>query len=133
MNTDESRTALMDWISDRRKNRLAFGTFDCCTLCADYLTAMHGKPDLMAEFRETYQSHAGAMATLDKHGGMKRLVEERLGEMQPMSACEAGAIVYGDFGEGPALGICCGHNIAAVGVRGLVFMPLSRGKGCWPL
>lgn len=133
MNTDAERADLMHWIAERRKRTLRFGAFDCCTMCADYLIDLHGKDDLMHGLRGTYSDRAQALAVLSSHDGMRTMVEDRLGPMQPMVHCEAGAIVFGDFGEGDALGICCGHNIAAVGVRGLVFMPLTRGQGCWPL
>jgi len=87
----------------------------------------------MASLRGSYTNRNEAMAVLSKNGGMQKMVENRLGPMQSMMHCEVGAIVFGDFGEGDALGICAGHNIAAVSIRGLVFYPFSTGKGCWPL
>lgn len=133
MKSDSERAELMRWIAERRKRPLSLGSFDCCTLCADYLMDLHGKDDLMHGLRGTYADRAEALAVLSSHQGMRTMVEDRLGPMQPMTRCEAGAIVFGDFGAGDALGICCGHNIAAVSVHGLVFMSLSRGTGCWPL
>lgn len=128
---DKDRAALMAWIAERRRRPLAFGRFDCATLCADYLMQFHGMEDPMADLRGSYATHEEAMALVDGAGGMKGLIEQRLGAALPMARCEAGAIVYGEFGDGPALGICAGHNVACVGARGLTFHPLSRGEGCW--
>lgn len=128
---DSFRAALYEWIAERRARPLAFGAFDCCTLCEDYLGELAGRPGLMGALRGSYTSHAEAMAIIRRGGGLEKLVSARLGPMQPMARCEAGWIVTGDFGNGPALGICCGHNVAAVGERGLVFAALSRCEGCW--
>lgn len=128
---DAFRAALCEWIAERRRQPLAFGRFDCCTLCSDYLMHFHGGQDPMEGLRGTYATHDEAMAVLKKRGGLRKMVTKRLGKMRPMARCEAGAIVYGDFGHGPALGICVGHGIAAVGAAGLINVALSHGNGCW--
>ena len=133
MMNDADRAALMDWITARRNRAHVYGTFDCCTLCADYLVELRGMKDPMKGLRGTYDSRAGAQTVMKKGGGLKKIARARLGVMHPMAEAECGSIVYGDYGDGPALGICTGFNIAAAGEKGLVFSPLSRGEGCWTL
>lgn len=130
---DKARSKLADWLAESRARPLDFGRFDCCTLCADYLMRFHGFDDPMSSFRGQYSSHREAMSAIKKAGGLKKIAESVLGEMQPMNECRWGAIVLGDYGDGPSLGICAGHNIQCVSARGLVAMPLSRGEGCWPV
>lgn len=128
---DAVRARLQEWLAERRGRALAFGTFDCATLAADYLAEFHGRTDALGELRGAYRTHAEAMALIERGGGIENCVRARLGAMQPMARCECGWIVVGDFGDGPAIGICAGHNVACVGVRGLTFHALGQGSGCW--
>lgn len=128
---DRDRIHFWRWLDERAEQPLVFGQFDCCTLAADYLRDLHGRVDAMSGYRGSYNDVDGAKAIITAGGGMRALVEDFLGPIQSPSLLQCGWIVLGRFGDGEALGLCTGHNVAVPTERRLGYFPLGRAIGGW--
>lgn len=121
------------FIEEVREEPLKWGVHDCCIMCAAAAMDLFGHKDLMKQWRGKYSSKEEAIRIMAKAGGLQKLIEKVLGPMLPPEKLRIGDIAFGDFGDGDSVALCTGHNVAAVGRRGLVFAKLGVVKGCWRL
>lgn len=110
----------------------AWGEADCCTFAARIVLAMTGH-DLLATFRGRYHTCRGALRFVQEGGGLVKLISDRLGDPLPsVSLAQRGDIVLATtVGGEQTVGICAGARIAAQGLQGVVFLPLSAGSTAW--
>ena len=106
-----------------------WGTNDCCMFavgCVQVITGVdHGK-----EYRG-YKTALGASRRIEKAGGIDAIATAALGAPKPLKQAQRGDVVLFKNGEDTALGISVGDKIAAVGEKGIIFLPFSEGLQAW--
>lgn len=122
--------SLQAFLADHADDPFVWGQTDCCMFVANWVEALTGK-DYAEPYRGKYSDQIGAMRILAEHGGMVKFIESMLGDVQPPLTARRGDIVWGDYEEGPAVGIMAGHAAAYVCDNGIAMKPLETIKGCW--
>ena len=117
-------------IRSRRSSPFVWGQHDCCLFAADCALAITGI-DFAAGFRGKYRSAKGASRLIDAHGGFTAMITELLGAEIPVNAAMRGDVLMLEQDGHPALAVCYGADVVAVGVSGLVFRPLSDAVTAW--
>ncbi len=95
----------------------AWGVNDCCLYVARTLDAMTGS-DLESRILAEYHDEASARALIARHGSLAAAVTHFLGEPQDVRATR-GDVVEIDHDGDPAVGICFGADVYAMGPGGL--------------
>jgi len=70
--------SLAEYLAASARTPFAWGSADCCTFAADWVTARTGR-DPMAQLRGRYRSRLGAARLIRRGGGLVRLWVEALG------------------------------------------------------
>lgn len=114
-------------------HRFRWGSHDCCQFAAKIRKARTGK-DPRGLFPR-YRTRAEASALLEKHGGMRGLLERGLGTPVHPSQAKEWDIVLVDFGRGqgeqPA--VCRGVFSYAPGMRNLQKVETLKATAAWVL
>lgn len=108
----------------------AWGTHDCCTFAADCVLAMTGT-DQMAGYRGGYKTAVGAARKLAKAGGMVAAISAELGEPIAPALAQRGDVVCFSSPLGDTCGVCMGSTVAAAGMAGVVFTPMTLAYKAW--
>ena len=113
-----------------RKRPFVWGQSDCVHFACDVLTAVSGRNWNGLELGN-YNTRAAARSELQRLGfsDLTSAVTALLGAAQ--TTPQRGDLVAVSTSRGPALGVCLGSCLAALGPKGLVFLPLSRTVSCW--
>jgi len=103
-----------------RSTGFVWGTSDCLLSIGDYIAARDGLWNVADGFRGTYDSEAGALAHIERYGGVAGIID--LCGLQPLSPADArrGDVVILDTGEASVGALCTGPGIAARLERGAV-------------
>jgi hypothetical protein len=117
---------------DEAKDRpFEYGVHDCVTLTAQVLDAMLEEPRFVALVRGTYSTERDAQRLI-AGDGLQELVTRELGPSVPRNLARQGDVCLADLERGPAVGICCGPNIAFAGLTGgLVYRELDAAIVSW--
>jgi hypothetical protein len=105
-----------------------WGTNDCCLFAANGVLAMTGI-DYAQPYRG-YKTAKGALGKL-KGIGVEGVATKAWGEPIPVELAHRGDPVLLDSGEGLALGLCIGHKIAAIGPKGVLYLPMAVAIKAW--
>lgn len=117
--------ALFDYLESVKDKPHVWGQHDCCLFAADCVREMTGV-DLAASYRSTYDSAQTAMAALSALGMTKReLATQMLGHEKPAGFAQRGDVVYCEFEQGGAFGICTGTQCVFLTQEGLQNIPTS--------
>jgi hypothetical protein len=121
---------LADVVRQWRKQPFVWGQSDCVHFACAVLTAVSGRDWTVLDLG-SYRSRRAAMDELQRLGfsDLTDAVTALLGPAQKNP--QRGDLVSIATTQGPALGVCLGPCLAAMGPRGLVFLPLSRTVLCW--
>ncbi len=126
---------LAAFIAAARRRVFAWGKWDCCLFCADWVREATGF-DPAAEYRGRYRSKRGAYALLKRLAGgdVDAAWTRACGEpmANPLFAV-AGDICMVETDLGLTLGICLGAEIAHVSESGLAFLPITAAEKAWRL
>jgi hypothetical protein len=104
-----------------------WGENDCCIFVARCVDAMTGS-DLVHQLQNIYWDEDGAQAVIG--GDLSAAVSAFLGQPSELRAMR-GDVVMVDGGDGFALGICLGQEIAGVGPDGLRLLPRGEILKVW--
>lgn len=120
-------------IEERRRAPFRWGSQDCCCFAADAVLALTDR-DPMGQHRGQYADEAGADALMGENG-LEALVAEMLAEFGAQD-CPAGFAQRGDValvlaGNALTLGVVLDQVVAAPGLRGLEFVPVSAIQRAW--
>lgn len=122
-------------IDRARQQSFEWGSHNCGFFVADVVLAMTGV-DPGAEYRGRYKTRRGAYAVVKRvtGGGMLELAMRAFGEPRkaPLLA-QRGDVVLVETELGDTLGIVLGAKIAATGLSGLEFLPISEAKVAWAI
>ena len=132
---------LPDWperlaalVEARRNTPFAWGSHDCGLFAADAVLACTGV-DPAAALRGTYADEAGATAALGPVEGLdgvvRRMEDARGTALCPPALAQRGDTALVQIGNTLAMGVVLGDLVAAPGVDGLVFVPLSAARRVW--
>jgi hypothetical protein len=123
--------ALYAQINDFNSKTFEWGTHDCCTFAAGCVLAVTGV-DKMASYRGGYSTKQGATKKLNRAGGMEAALTKELGEpLQNILLAQRGDVVCFTSTLGDTAGICIGSQIAAAGLEGVVYAPMSQAFKAW--
>jgi hypothetical protein len=122
--------ALHQQIAKFNDKPFAWGTHDCCTFAADCVLAMTGI-DHLADHRGGYKSAIGAARRLEKVGGIEAGMTTLLGAPIDPKFAQRGDVVCFTSPLGDTAGVCMGSNIAAPGLDGMAFTPMSEAFKAW--
>jgi len=118
---------VMQWLSERSRNRRAPGKWDCCTLPGDW-TIARGFADPMARWRGAYSTEEEAAEIITDAGGLLHLFEcgyETIGIPHRIGETLPGDIGLLDIGGMEAGSIFTGQRWAFVGERGVGFASID--------
>lgn len=102
-----------------RRHPFVWGAADCLLSIGDYIAARGGH-DVSALFRGTYDSEAGAMAHIERYGGVEGLIDlTGLVRIDPADA-KRGDVMVLDTGDVMVGALCTGSGVAARVDRGVV-------------
>ena len=135
------RPRLPDWperlaafVEARRALPFAWGTNDCCMFIGDAMLALTGV-DRAAPWRGAYSSEAGAQRFIDGAGGLLHLVRQAhamvgAAEIDPEFA-QRGDTALITLRNMPSVGVVLDGVVAAPGLRGLEFVPVTLATHAW--
>lgn len=113
-----------------------WGAHDCALFVADVILAMTGT-DVADDFRGKYKTTKGAarIMKLFAGGGLPEFAD-KIAVVNGFKSCHPNFAQRGDVVEvktddGPALGICIGERIAAVGPDGMTLWPINKATRAW--
>lgn len=130
---------LAEFIEARRNMPFTFGTNDCCTFAAAAVKALTGV-DYRHQLIETFGAYgtlAEAARRKEQTGGLEALATSILRDPIPVAFAGRGDIVLADAPDAVGdvdlrhLGVCLGTHVAAPGLKGLVFVPMSLAVKAW--
>lgn len=118
---------LAEFIESRRLTPFVRGVSDCTMFAADAIKAMTGV-DPAEQYRGTYSDTKGALRLIQGAGGIANLVP-----FAPIAVVMAGRgdLVMIETEEGESLAMHLGRVIAAQGIDGIEFIPVSRALAAW--
>lgn len=132
--------ALDAFIQQRMYRPFGWGTHDCCTCAADWVSQVRGV-DPMADLqpltyalRTSSGNRAAVLAArwLQEQGGLLRVVSQRMGDPLPGPLAQVGDVALVAHGEDrQSMGVCVGQYVAAPGDEGMQLVPLSAALACW--
>lgn len=125
-------TRLADFVEARRERAFCWGESDCALFVCDAIEAMTGI-DPGGRWRGLYSSEKGARRVLRDNGGVVGIATLALGEPGSPAIAGRGDVVLIETPGGEALAICIGVQIAAQGVGGIEFLPISAAKSAWKI
>lgn len=123
-------TRLANFVEARRERAFCWGGSDCALFVCDAIEAMTGT-DPGGRWRGLYSSEKGARRVLRDNGGVRGIATLVLGEPCSPAIAGRGDVVLIETPGGEALAICIGVQIAAQGVEGIEFLPISAAKAAW--
>lgn len=109
-------------------SRLVYGETDCLQLCAAAVAAQCGC-DHRLQFPE-YHSKDEAEEILKAHGGLRSLIEGKLGAGLPGHMAQRGDIVLLRIG-GDCAGVCLGSTAVTISPLGSISARRSHFLWCW--
>ena len=126
------QSRLADYLVAQQHAEFDWGTNDCCLFACNCVQVMTGI-DPGAPYRNSYKTKIGAQRALKRLGGgsIETAFNQVFGPIKPRLNAGRGDIVLVNTELGPAAGILCGGAVWAVGLFGLVALPLSSIVGCW--
>lgn len=107
-----------------------WGAHDCCTFAADAVFCITGI-DRMASYRGGYKTAAGAARKLRAAGGLEAAITAELGDPIPLLMAQRGDVVCFTSPLGDTAGVCMGTSIAAAGLAGITYTPISQAFKAW--
>lgn len=114
----------------------AWGTHDCCMMASNIALAITGR-DPAAPWRGTYDTEQGAEAVIVAGGGLDEVVA---GAMHAFGSpeCPPAFARRGDFAivtvdNMLTLGVVVDDRVAAPGLRGARYVPLSTALRAWAI
>ena len=117
-------------IEAARNRPFVWGEHDCC-LWAAYCVRLLTGVDHAAVWRGYYTDARGGLKLLAKSGGVEALATAALGAPIAAKQAQRGDVVLVKAGRRTALGVCVGPTVAAPGVDGLLFVPMSQWIKAW--
>lgn len=108
----------------------AWGTNDCCTLCADAIQAMTGV-DVMATLRGRYATAFEALGLMQSLGGLQAAVTDLLGEPCSPALCTVGDVLLLQNEDRDILALCNGGTALVAGQNGLVSVADPHIVAAW--
>jgi hypothetical protein len=123
---------LLTFLELQKTQPFVWGQNDCCLFACDCVLVMTGI-DPGKKYRGKYSAELGAKKALKRYGGgtIESAFNQVFGPIKPRLNTGRGDLVLIDTDQGHAVGVMCGGSIWAVGVTGLVNLPLSSVIGCW--
>ncbi len=124
------------FIDARRDVPFAWGSQDCATVAADWVLERTGR-DPLADLRGTGTRPLARMRPVQRAGGFVQAGTERLGPALHGAFARRGDVVLVRTGHRGqrcahrAFGVCVGSHVAAPGLHGLVFLPLTDVEAAW--
>ena len=117
-------------VHERWNMPFAWGSNDCCTFAADWVTLATGS-DPMLDLRGL-NSALEAHRKLDELGGMLAAVDSRMGAHVSGLMAQAGDVVMVTLDNAnAAMAVCLGPWLCAPGEAGLVMLPITRAEVAW--
>jgi hypothetical protein len=127
---------LLRFLTAARGRGFAYGQWDCCLFCAEWVLASGGV-DPAAEYRgRLRKSKRGAYALMRRVSGgdVDAAWTRACGAPMPNPLfARAGDICMVETDQGRTLGICVGAQIAHLAPEGLAFLPITAAEKAWPL
>lgn len=108
-----------------------YGTFNCGLFAAECIDAMVEDSGRVKELRAWFSDEASALAFVADHGSIEAAVTARLGEPKSWAHARRGDVCLMPTQDGPGLGICVGHLVAMMMVRGLGHVKLDLATAVW--
>ena len=127
---------LAEVVRAARGRPFQWGRHDCALFAFDCVAAMTGV-DHTARYRGRYRTAKGAYRALARIGGVRTLddlataLTKRPALAEGPRAARRGDLVIHDTDDGPALGVCLGARLVAVGPGGLAYRPMSAVTRAW--
>lgn len=113
-----------------------YGQLDCCLFVCDIIRDMSGV-DLAANWRGKYKGQLGAFRLIRDAGGFDQLMSQAFGPVKPIWSVKKGdpvllhpACLEND-GITAGLGIFDGDRIVALSGCGIIYLPVTAGRGCF--
>jgi hypothetical protein len=129
-NTDEWWAALDGYVQSRQDKPFGWGTQDCCTFAADWVTLATGT-DPMVDLRGL-DSALAAHRKLDELGGMLAAVDARMGDHIPGLMAQAGDVAMVTLESGAkAMALCLGAWLCIPADSGLMTLPITSAEAAW--
>lgn len=131
----DHRARLFAVVAKYENKTFEYGSADCALFGADVVEAMTGI-DPAADYRGHYKTALGGLRAIRKAGYNDQADWLRAHgvEVSPPMAQVGDLVVIatGEDGEtGYSIGVCGGSFILAMGLRGLVRLPLAYASECW--
>jgi hypothetical protein len=117
--------SLADYITAKRGEPFAWGSNDCCCFISGAVEAMTGV-DPMAEYRGTYDSEAGALAILERDGGLEAIMDSKF-PVVAVGMARRGDIAFHDG----SVGIVAGNFAWFASDDGLTRVSRSEWAKAW--
>jgi len=114
------------FLASRATMPFAWGSHDCVTFAAAWLTAL-GQEMILP----TWRTETEADALLDERGGLQLAVQDILGLPSDPAFLGRGDIALTWVGEDTPLGICTGSRVALAGPDRLIFVPRRLMRVGW--
>lgn len=131
MRRNDWHTRLAEFARERSSMPFEWGRNDCCLFTVDAVLALTGV-DHGAAFRG-YDSALGAERLLKRHGGVRDLATDALGEpVAPAFAAVGDAVLILNEGR-ELLAVCNGTTALAAGADGMVTMDMSDALAAWKI
>jgi hypothetical protein len=126
------QSLLADHLFAQMAKPFEWGINDCCLFACDCVHVMTGQ-DPGTAYRNKYTTELGARRTLKRVGGgsIETAFNQVFGPLKPRLNAGRGDLALINTDLGPAVGIVCGGSVWAVGLDGLVPLPLKDIIGCW--
>ncbi len=108
----------------------AWGEHDCCLFAANVVRELTGV-DHAVDLRGAYTTAQEAAEVLKKHGGVRKIASDALGNEIPALTAQRGDVVLIDGPHGDTLAICIGDKCVAPGVDCLQPISLASAISAW--
>jgi len=110
---------------------LRYGRYDCALMAGGAVLAMTGR-DNFSQFGP-YKGRREADALMRRHGGLEAIARLAWGAMQPPACARDGDMVIATLKRGDTLGICTGTACAFPASTGVLYLPITKIRGCWSI
>lgn len=126
------QSLLVKYLLVQMSEPFEWGVNDCCLFACNCVQVMTGQ-DPGTAYRNKYTSELGARRALKRIGGgsIETAFNHVFGPLKPRLNAGRGDLALINTDLGPAVGVVCGGSVWAVGLDGLVSLPLKNIIGCW--
>lgn len=132
MRVNDWETHLYTVLNSFNEKPFQWGSHDCCTFAADCVLAITGS-DKMSRYRGGYKSAKSAARKLEAAGGLEAALTFELGDPVAPLMAKRGDVVCFTSALGDTAGICIGATIAAAGLDGITYTPMSQAFKSWSI